>query len=105
VGVAKDNKWSKQFDIRSIAAVDGFFNHIRQVAAMCPPMRAHWWQAANWQIRMCILCPTRVHNPNGKSIGSAIFTAHRNARIASAVLATAIPSVRHTPVLCQNGGT
>jgi len=33
----------------------------------------------------------------------------RNDRIASAVLATAIPSVclsvRHTPVLCQNGGT
>ena len=38
-----------------------------------------------------------------------IFTARRNARIASAVLATAIPSVhpsvRHTPVLCQNDGT
>jgi len=34
-----------------------------------------------------------------------IFTARRNARIASAVPATAIPSVRpslrHTPVLCQ----
>jgi len=38
------------------------------------------------------------------------FTARRNARIASAVLATAIPSVRlsvclsvsHTPILCQN---
>jgi len=33
----------------------------------------------------------------------------RNARIASAVLAIAIPSVRlsvrHTPVLCQNDGT
>ena len=38
-----------------------------------------------------------------------LFTARRNARIASAVLATAIPSVRpsvrHTPVLCQNDGT
>ena len=38
-----------------------------------------------------------------------IFTARRNARIASAVLATAIPSVclsvRHTPVLRQNDGT
>ena len=41
------------------------------------------------------------------------FTACRNARIASAVLATAIPSVFlsvrpsvcHTPVLCQNDGT
>jgi len=37
-----------------------------------------------------------------------IFTAHHNAHIASAVLATVIPSVRpsvcHTPVLCQNDG-
>jgi len=41
-----------------------------------------------------------------------IFTARRNARIASAVLAIAIPSVcpsvrpsvRHMPVLCQNDG-
>ena len=37
------------------------------------------------------------------------FYSTRNARIASAVLATAIPSVclsvRHTPVLCQNDGT
>jgi len=41
------------------------------------------------------------------------FYSARNARIASAVLATAIPSVRlsvrlslcHTPVLCQNDGT
>ena len=52
-----------------------------------------------------------------KHITDDIFTARRNARIASAVLATAIPSVclsvgpsvrlsvRHTPVLCQNGGT
>ena len=42
-----------------------------------------------------------------------IFTVRRNARIASAVVATAIPSlcpsvrlsVCHTPVLCQNDGT
>jgi len=42
-----------------------------------------------------------------------IFAARRNARIASAILATAIPSVRpsvrpsvcHTPVLCQNDCT
>ena len=37
------------------------------------------------------------------------ITACHNARIASAVLATAIPSVRpsvrHTPVLCQNDST
>ena len=43
---------------------------------------------------------------------NAFFTARRNARIASAALATAIPyvclsvclSVCHTPVLCQNDG-
>ena len=45
-----------------------------------------------------------------RSVVSMCFiTARRNARIASAVLATAIPSVRlsvrHTPVLCQNDGT
>jgi len=38
-----------------------------------------------------------------------LFTSRRNARIASAVLAIAIPSVRpsvrHTPILCQNNGT
>jgi len=46
-------------------------------------------------------------------IKDAHFYSTRNARIASAVLATAIPSVRlsvrpsvhHTPVLCQNDGT
>ena len=51
------------------------------------------------------------------NFASASFYSARSARIASAVLATAIPSVRpsvrlsvrlsvrHTPVLCQNGGT
>jgi len=34
-----------------------------------------------------------------------IFTARCNARIASAVPATAIPSICHTPVLCQNDCT
>ena len=46
-------------------------------------------------------------------ISSEFFYSARNARIASAVLATAIrsvrpsvrPSVCHTPVLCQNDGT
>ena len=36
---------------------------------MCPPMRAHW----RIRLNLCILRPTRVHNPNGKSIGSAVF--------------------------------
>jgi len=55
-----------------IIATDGRFNRIRQVAPMCPPMRAI---GATWLIRwnLCFLQPTRVHNLNGKSIGSAIF--------------------------------
>jgi len=53
--------------------VDGWFNVIRQVTATYPPMRAHI--GATWRIRLnlCILRPTRVHNPNGKWIGSAVF--------------------------------
>jgi len=46
-----------------------------------------------------------------KVVHFGFYSAH-NARIASAVLAAAIPSVlsvrlsvRHTPVLCQNDGT
>jgi len=41
---------------------------------MYPPMRAH---GDTWQIRLtlCFLRPTPVHNPNGKSIASAICTA------------------------------
>jgi len=47
------------------------------------------------------------------SVSKSTFYSARNARIASAVLGTAIPSVcpsvclsvRHTPVLCQNDGT
>jgi len=30
-----------------MAAVDGWFNRIRQVAAMCPLVRAHWRHLAN----------------------------------------------------------
>ena len=43
------------------------------------------------------------------TFSNGFITARRNACIASAVLDTAIPSVcpsvRHTPVLCQNDGT
>jgi len=55
-----------------IATVNGWFNRIRQVASMCPSMRH---TSATWRIplNLCILRPTRVHNPNGKSIGSALF--------------------------------
>ena len=52
------------------------------------------------------------HGRQTELLLSSGFYRARNARIASAVLATAIPSVclsvrlsvRHTPVLCQNGG-
>jgi len=49
-------------------------------------MTAHWRHLANtiklvhisatWRIRLnlCFLRPTRVHNQNGMSIGSAVFT-------------------------------
>jgi len=54
-----------------IAATDGWFNRIRQVAPICPYGRhtgATWWIRLN----LCFLQPTWVHNPNGKSIGSAV---------------------------------
>jgi len=40
---------------------------------MCPPTRHI---GATWRIRLssCLLLPTRLHNPNGKSFGSAVFT-------------------------------
>jgi len=54
-----------------------------------------------------------VHWPAPLATKPSIITARRNDRVASAVLATAIPSVRpsvrlsvcHTPVLCQNDCT
>jgi len=40
---------------------------------MCPLMWAHWCQLVNMiEIELCFLQPIRVHNPNCKSIGSAI---------------------------------
>ena len=42
------------------------------LAATCLPMRAHWQHLAN-TIEFLRLRPTRVHNPNGKLIGSAVF--------------------------------
>jgi len=39
---------------------------------MCPPMWAHWRHRRIW-LNLCFLWPTRVHNPNVKSIGSAVF--------------------------------
>ena len=56
---------------------------VAQLMAEC--CRAHWRHLGNtiylvfigntWWIRLnlCFLGPTRVHNPNGKSIGSAVF--------------------------------
>jgi len=45
------------------------FARWRQCALPCP------YTGATWQIRsnLCFLSPTRVHNPNSKSIGSAVF--------------------------------
>jgi len=112
--------------LRRIAAVDEWFNRIRQVAAVCPPMIVHWRHLANtiefvlpsaypspqpkrqidrfsrfctahgrkcryftmgapihqncpfpWRIwtpsNTWFLGPMRAHNPNGTSIGSAVF--------------------------------
>jgi len=56
-----------------------------------------------------VLSVEDLFESNGSHIVDFIKESHfysaRNARIASAVLATAIPSVCHTPVLCQNDGT
>jgi len=64
-----------------IATVNGWFNRIRQVASTCPSMRD---TGATWRIplNLCILRPTRVHNPNGKSIGSAALFAQLTAESA-----------------------
>jgi len=42
---------------------------------MCPPMSTHWRHLANAieLVNVCFLGPTRVHNQNGKSTGSAVF--------------------------------
>jgi len=56
---------------------------------------------------------SELHKVLFLALSVTFFYSARNARIASAVLATAIPSVcpsvrpsvRHTPVLCQNDGT
>jgi len=44
-----------------IAAAHGQFSGIRQVVSVCTPPNT------------CFLGPTRVHNPYGISIGSAVF--------------------------------
>ena len=66
-----------------------------------------WHQLDHMQI-ICI----SLHTDNHASTSPLSFYSVRNARIASAVLAIAIPSVRpsvclsvrQTPVLCQNDG-
>jgi len=45
--MSKDNKWSKKFAIKHIAAIDRWLNVIRQVTAMCPSIRAHWRHLVN----------------------------------------------------------
>jgi len=45
---------------------------------MCFPIKAYWL-CTTWRIRLnlCILLPTRLHNPNGKSIDSAVLHSSR----------------------------
>jgi len=49
-----------------ITTTDGWLNCIHQIAPTCPPMRAN-------AIELVLHWPARVHNQNGKSIGSAVF--------------------------------
>ena len=42
-GCVQRHNWSKYFDIRRIAVVDGWFSVIRQVTPTCS-VRAHWRQ-------------------------------------------------------------
>jgi len=55
--------------------IDGWYNRICQVNG-CLPWR---YIGATRRIRLnlCILQPTRVHNPNGKSTGSAVLHSSR----------------------------
>ena len=68
-------------------------------------------QSQNWHNKLLMALCSGIKT--GYDTDWKVFTARRNACIASAVLATAIPSVRpsislsvcHTPVLCQNDCT
>ena len=53
---------------------------------MWAPMWAHWHHLAN-MIELGFLRPTRVHNPNGKSIGSAVYACTAHGRVSSGVSA------------------
>jgi len=74
-----------------------------------PIVSKYWWYKHNKTLNF----KDSKHNTKTKhqplNYLRLFFYSARNARIASAVLATAIPyvclSVRHTPVLCQNDGT
>jgi len=56
---------------------------------MCPPMWAHWRHLAN-TVEFVLHRLTRVHNPNGKSICSAVF-----AQLTVVSSVTLAPSVRY----------
>jgi len=83
--MAECQKTSGQSNLtkRRIAAAHVRFNRIRQVAPMCTPSN------------MCFLVPTRVHTPNGISIGSAVF-AHLTAECLY-TLQRAAPSPSKSP--------
>ena len=73
--------WSKYFDVKphrrllkrfSQSVIFVTWRQCVLPSIMCPPMRAHWRHLMN-AIEVVLPSSIRDHNPNGKSIGSAIF--------------------------------
>jgi len=60
------------------------FTRWRQCALPCGHTGATW----RMRLNLCFLQPTRVHNPNGKSIGSALPFCTAHGRVSSGTLAT-----------------
>jgi len=55
-----------------IAATNGRFNSIRQVAPMCPHGRAHWHHLAN-TVELVLPSAQPIHYASDKLIDSTIF--------------------------------
>jgi len=75
------------------------FTRWPQCALPCGRIGATWWIRLN----LCFLWPTRVHNPNCKFIGSAVFTqltaeCHRvHLRHLANTIELVLPSARPSP--------
>ena len=73
------NKWLKKFDKRPHRRCRWTIQSYSLGGAKCVLICGHKFnhirQVATWQIwlNLCFLRPSWVHNPNGKSIGSAVF--------------------------------